>query len=216
MGLPAQVWDYYAFTREILAGKLTCSEKMDHAEKSRQCGRKLAKDLRDLYREETVEELANLIGVSVDYIQSNSGNAYTEFARYYHPGRVTIYIDNANNTDMLIEQEGLREIIGAVKTADVLLAHELFHFMEFSQPDIYTMRKHILLWKLGPFKNESTIACLEEIGAMEFCKQILGLDYSPYVFDVLMLNACSPQRAKLVYDAIIASANQVMKGGTLS
>jgi hypothetical protein len=75
----------------------------------------------------------------------------------------------------------------------------LYHYLEHSLPGIYTAQKHIVLWKIGPLKNQSRILCLEEIGAMTFAKTLVGLNCSAYLFDVLMLFPRNPQRAKELY-----------------
>ena len=207
--LPDSVWDAYAFAREPLAGRITPTMRLEFAEKSRLCGLNYANAVNFIPDEGELAELVRSKGVKVEYQNSKSGGAYSFFAKFTVPDEISIYSASAMATDTLIESEGLHDLIGDVKTADVLLAHEFFHFFEFSDPDSYTLKKHLLLWKLGPFKNESTIGALEEIGAMAFAQKLLKLPYSPYIFDVLMLYPANQQRAKAVYDAIIAISESI-------
>jgi hypothetical protein len=120
-----------------------------------------------------------------------------------------IYEDNARATDQCIQEEGLEDFVGMAHTADILLAHELFHFYEFSRPSLYTTQKNLRLWKIGPFHNDSAVPCLGEIGAMAFARELLGLKYLPYVFDVLMLYPSRSRQARRVYEHIIT-----LRGGT--
>ena len=202
--LPNSVWDAYAFAREPLAGKITSAMRLEFAEKSRLCGLNYANTVDFTPGEDDLAELIRSKGVKVEFQNSKSGGAYSFFAKFTVPDEISIYSASAMATDALIESEELCDLLGDVKTADVLLAHEFFHFFEFSDPDSYTLQKHLLLWKLGPLKNESTVGALEEIGAMAFAQKLLNLPYSPYIFDVLMLYPANQQRAKAVYDAIIA------------
>jgi len=201
-------WDKYAFAREPLAGKVSVGCRVEMGENSRQCGQTFARQLRQTYGNASVKQMAASEGAEVTYLSKTGADSYILFAKYTEPKDILIYRSCAKATDDLIDQEGLRHLIGPVQTEDVLLAHELFHYLEFSCPDAYTLQKHLLLWKLGPLHNKSSIRCLGEIGAMAFACQLLELPYSPYLFDVLLLYPFSPQRAKDVYDIMMASAGK--------
>ena len=209
LGLPDAVWDAYAFAREPLAGKISPSRRLEFAEKSRQCGLAYTDALDFSPDTDDLQSMVRSKGVKLEFNDGKSGGAYSFFAKFTVPDEIIIYSTAAAATDALISSEGLSDLIGDIKTADVLLAHEFFHFFEFSDPDAYTLQKHLLLWKLGPFKNESTIGALEEIGAMAFAQKLLKLPYSPYIFDVLMLFPSNQQRAKTVYEAIITISENI-------
>lgn len=73
------------------------------------------------------------------------------------------------------EQEHLR-----VKDYDAIrplfLAHELFHHLECSDPEIgvtYRERK-VTVFILGPFRWQTGLRCLSEIAAHSFAKQMVG------------------------------------------
>ena len=75
--------------------------------------------------------------------------------------------------------------------------------MLFRSPELFTARKLVTLWKLGPFENRSRILCLEEIGAMAFTRELVGLKCSAYVYNVLMLASSNPARAQKLYERIM-------------
>ena len=201
--LPDCVWDAYAFAREPLSGKITPEMRLEFAQKSRQCGLDYANALDFHPGTDDLEALVRAKGVKLEFQNGESGGAFSFFAKFTVPDEIQIYRTSAMETDALIQSEGIFELIGDVKTEDVLLAHEFFHFFEFSDPEAYTRKKHLLLWKLGPIKNESSVGALEEIGAMAFARQLLRISFSPYIFDVLMLYPANQQRAKTVYEAIM-------------
>jgi hypothetical protein len=74
---------------------------------------------------------------------------------------------------------------------------------------IYTRTEKILLWKFFGFKNYSVIRTLGEIGAMAFTKELMGLSYSPFIFDILLYYCYDPASAEKIYQDVLA--NQVRK-----
>lgn len=69
------------------------------------------------------------------------------------------------------------------------MAHEIFHAVELRAKDtIFTQTYRLQLWKLGPLKNESGVACLAEIAGMEFARTLLALDFCPYLYDVFFVS----------------------------
>jgi len=124
------------------------------------------------------------------------------FACFEEPNTITVFKDNADATDKLIDENGLREVLGNLKTVDVLISHELYHFLEFTREDVYSAQQKMKVWQIGPFKNVSRIKCLGEIGAMSFARELLGLTYSPNIFNVMMLYAQNPVSAERLFKRI--------------
>jgi len=188
-------WVRYAFGREPLAHKLTKAKHREFYEGATQCGLEQAAILRGEWGEAGVRELAGKMNVRLKVDTTITDGMFTTFATYSMKDGITIYADNARLTDELILQYGFEELTGGVKTEELLLAHELFHHVENHTPDLYILKKHILLFKLGWFEHRSRLFCLGEIAAMAFAKELTGLPCSPYLFDVLMLYPKNPQRA---------------------
>jgi hypothetical protein len=202
-GLDDAVWMRYAFSREILRGRIDNDKRKELWDGAVSCGRDLAGALMEKEQGLTVLCRAENAGVKVRFINAGKEKQFFSFAEFTEPDDIVIYEDNAQAADQCILEEGLEDFVGMAHTADILLAHELFHFYEFSRPGLYTTQKNLRLWKIGPFHNDSTVACLGEIGAMAFTRELLGLNYLPYVFDVLMLYPSMSQRARGVYEHII-------------
>ena len=196
-------WCRYAFSNEPLSGKITPEERLQYFRKAAECGASLAISLKERYGELPVKEYAARKGINVNYDETVYDGIFTMFAAYIHPNDITVFRRNALATDRLIAENGLAGIVGSVKTEDLLLAHELFHYYENRMPELYIHQKHILLFKIGRFENRSRLICLAEIAAMYFAKTLTDLPCSPYLYDVLMLHACNPQRAKQQFDRIM-------------
>lgn len=198
--LDEEDWGRYAFGREPLVGKLSSEQLQMYYRNASECGINLARSIRSKYQGKSVKECAELEGAKVQIADIGQDGILTIFATFTEPDTITVFKNNADRTDEVIEEEGLSEKLGAVTTADLLLAHELFHYIELMTPEIYTRQKHLTLFKFWKIINRSRIMCLEEIGAMAFAKEFTGLRCSPYLYDILMLYCCNPQKARMQYE----------------
>ena len=117
--------------------------------------------------------------------------------------------DNAQEVQGLLQAAGLEERLGSVDVLDMLLAHELFHVVQQWEPDLYVNQKHILLRKLGRLRQESRLVSLEEVAAMAFARELLGMAVTPYVYDVWMLLPRAPERAQALYRQLMELREEV-------
>lgn len=194
-GLTDEDWALYNFAGDPLSGKLTQEQKLDYAEKAAACGRELAEKLARDQGPLSPEERIAALGGRLVRPPEGPGGPLPLFASFTEPDLITLYAGNAGRTDDLRREEGLEDLLGPVPTEEVLLAHELFHLLEYRDPKLYTRQKHILLWKLGRWENRSSIFCLSEMAAMTFARALTGLACSAYVLDVVMLYVNNPQLA---------------------
>lgn len=194
-GLTDEDWALYIFAGDPLSGKLTQEQKLEYAEKAAACGRELAAKLARDQGPRPAEERIAALGGRVVRPPDSPGGPLPLFASFTEPDLITLYAGNAGRTDDLRREEGLEDLLGPVPTEEVLLAHELFHLLEYRDETIYTRQKQILLWKLGRWENRSSIFCLSEMAAMAFARALTGLACSVYVLDVVMLYAGNPRLA---------------------
>ena len=94
---------------------------------------------------------------------------------------------------------------------DVLLAHELYHVLQYRHPEFYTMQQHILLWRLLGHEKRSRLVSLEEVAAMAFAGSLTGIHYTPYVYDVLLMLPHYPEQAKEIYRGLLAIRDRQRK-----
>ena len=195
-------WLPYVMLREPLAGRLSPSRQGELYAGALACGREQAGLLRRREGDASVTRLAETTGVPCWMDDTPLDGVFTTFATYSPKQGIRVYVDNARETDRLIEREGLTDLAGGVKTEDLLLAHELFHVVEERTPGLYTEQKHVVLGRIGPLERRSKVITLCEVAAMAFARALTGLPCNPYVFDIVMLYAKNPQRAKQQYDQI--------------
>ena len=163
-------WCRYAFGNEPLSGKFTPEQRLGYFRGAAECGASLAMSLKERLGELSIPEYADRENVNVHPDDTEFDSIYTMFAKFTHPDDITIYLKNARATDRLIAENDLSAIVGNVRTEDLLLAHELFHFYENRMPELYIHQKHVLLFKIWRFENRSKIICLAEIAAMHLPK----------------------------------------------
>lgn len=200
-------WGVYAFRREPLRGKFTEEERASLIERANECGRTIASTIRGENTESSVYEIAEKLGIEVDYPDKPVGGGHIIFAQFVHPNKVSIFKDSIDKSINLIKKEKLESFFDGVNIEEILLAHEIFHFIEENNEDIYSRSEKVRLWKIGPFKNDSDIVCLGEIAGMAFAKELLKLQFSPYVLDVFLVFLYYPEVAFGLYKEIMSIEN---------
>jgi len=201
------IWGLYTFNRDPLRSKVNDEEKAEMIEKANQCGCKEAIKLKERYGEGTCRQYAQRLGLTICEIEENNANDYILFAKFNSPNKISIITNNVKKGEETVQKENLDELIEEVKIDDILIGHEMFHFIEGQNSEIYTRNAKIMLWKIGPIKYNSGLIALGEIAAMAFVKELLKISYYPNLFDILLLYSHDEKRAKMLYDEV-----RVMKG----
>lgn len=199
-------WGRYAFSREPLEGKFTPEDKDHYTQAAVQCGKEWVRKMLALHGTRNPRKLSCRMGVRILTPATPTGGGQVLFAQFVQPDEITVFTDcldkAASLGDILPERE---------KLMDILLAHELFHVVEEQNADaIYTRTETIELWR-KPFSNRSRIACLSEIAAMAFARELLGLEFNPYALDVLLVYPYDPNAAYGLYEEIYELTKDVKK-----
>lgn len=209
--LDKYTWGKYIFNRDPIQNKVSDNEKARMIEKANECGRLEATALRDKYGSKSVQDYAEQLGIKVSKLEDGDSKDYVLFARFNSPDIISIYMKNIRLAEELVKAEDLSLLLDKAGIEDVLIAHEMYHFMEDKNKEIYTRAEKVLLWKLGPIKYQSGLVALGEIAAMAFAKELLQLSYHPSLFDILLLYPHDKKKAETLYKEVIA-----MRGDNLS
>jgi hypothetical protein len=196
-------WGLYAFRRDPLDKKISDEDKVSIINEAIDCGCMEAKMLREKYGEIDCSSYAEKLNIDILEVEAHDDGSYILFAKFNDPNKVSVYMESVRKAEALVQSNDLKNLICRVNIKDVLIAHEMFHFIESQKNDIYTRNKKIQLWKIGPIKYKSGLVVLGEIAAMAFAKELLQLDYSPHLFDVLLLYAHNESQAKEIYNEIV-------------
>lgn len=200
-GLTDEQWGRYAFSRDPLDGRFDRGQKAEYTRAANACGREWAERMRRQYQTSSPREMARKMGLKVRKPNQPTGGGQVLFAQFVQPDEITIYMDCIRRASRYEEESGC-ELLGEERLFDVLLAHELFHAVEERHAgEIYTRTEKVELWR-KPFSNRSSLACLSEMAAMAFARELLGLDCSPYMLDVLLVYAYDQEAAWGLYEEI--------------
>lgn len=192
-----EVWGLYAFRRDPIRGKFTKEEKTTLVNQAIACGREKALQIKKDKTWQSVYELATQLGLKVEYPDRPVGGGHIIFAQFVNPNVITIYKDSIDKAEKCDALQG-------IQVEQIVLAHEIFHYIEEQDENIFTRTEKIRLWKIGPFKNDSNIVCLSEIAGMAFAKELLDLEYSPFILDVLLVSLYHTKVSDALYEEIIS------------
>jgi len=198
-------WGQYAFSRDPIGRKISQEQKEVYIKKANQCGKEQAFRLIKKQQDQkgSVWDMAAQLGIVINKEASAGSDDYIVFAKYNYPKTITLYMKNVIDLNAFIEAHGLSDLLGAIKIEEILLAHELYHFCEEHFPNVYSKIEKFTLWKIGPFKYKTGVIAIREIAAMSFAQTLLGLPYSPYLFDSLLLLPHDKEKAvKLMADIL--------------
>lgn len=223
-GMSSLEWASYAFGRDPLRGRLTPEQMLDLAQRALDCGREEAERLRAAYGQQTEPSaIAQRLGIHLTYPDMPNGGGQVVFAQFEEPDKITVFMDTVNKAnEMLRTNAAVREILGDRSIKQVLIAHEIFHYVELSNKDeIFTQSYKLRLWKVGPFRNDSRISCLAEIAGMEFARTLLGIPFCPYLYDIFFVYLYGDTSASDLYRSICRmcghpSIEQQDSGATLT
>ena len=209
-GIPFADWYRYAFSREPLNGKFHDDQRRKWMEQSISCGYQYADRVCREYHCQTPEALAEALGMKVSYPTFPEKTDRVLFAEFRVPDQISIYMDAI---DRIRRYRHLPEVEEALtkelKITSLLLAHELFHFVEEAyKAEIFTRTEKIRLWSVGPLHNDSGIMILGEIAAMAFAQRLTGIPYAPYVMDVFLVYGYSPEEASGLYEEMMQYAGR--------
>jgi hypothetical protein len=206
ISVPDETWGLYAFRRELLRRRFTAEQKQELIRRAIQCGADYARNTAVVYGTEDPEQIALKRGASVSFPR-RAGGIFADrilFAQFTEPNKIEVFTECIEKSGEAIETYGLEKMFGLCSIRNILLAHELFHLIEFQEQDrIFTRTERIDLLSLKIIHNRSRILCLGEIAGMCFTRELLGLGFSPYIFDVFLLYLYQPQAASDLYRSLL-------------
>lgn len=200
LDVPAATWGAYAFAREKMRDRLSGEQRETLAKQAAACGAGYAESFMEQYQTADPKALAKTLGLQVTCPETPEKGTQVLFAQFTEPDLIEVYQDCLTRADQVFRQEKIDELIEIDKIPDILLAHEIFHWIEMThQQDIITRNTTVVLWKIKALENKAHVQCLSEIAAMSFAKELLGLEFWPYVLDVLLSYPYNPDAAHALF-----------------
>lgn len=202
-------WAKYAFSREPLTGKFNDLQKVELTQKALNCGMEIAREYIKTYGTSSPTKLAANLGLTVAYPKIPQNGGRVLFAEFRPPKQINIFTDAIDKAAKLMEDPSVANTLGNINIPEILLSHEIFHFIEETKAStIWTKTFKLDLWGIGPLRNKSRVVCLSEIAAMGFCKEINNLKFSPYVMDAFLVYEYSAENATRLFNEMMAYARE--------
>lgn len=187
---PEPLFAHYLLAQDNLYRKIPENEQASLVTKALNCGQQAAVHLQG----ESLSEFLREAGIETAFVEETSNKikaAYT-LAEIRLPNRMTLNRTLIDSGQQLIDQqEALQFLTTRASIAEVLTAHELFHYLE-NREQLYTTEKHVH-YKIGPFSKTARIHALSEIAATAFAKEVFGLDFSPLLLSPVLLYNFDPE-----------------------
>lgn len=206
-----EAWANYAFSREILRHRISVDKKSEMIIKAIACGKTYANHILLEVGSSELQSIAKYFNLSIEFGDTLIIGKRLVFAYYTPPDNIQIMEGPINEAMKLVLNEDLNmiKIFSKDDIIEIILGHEIFHFVEEQHGDeIYTRNEKILLWKLMGFKNYSTIHILSEIAAMAFIRELKGLSYSPFILDFILYYSYDTLGAKKIYRDILGNSSR--------
>ncbi|MDT2811947.1 hypothetical protein P7H33_03190 [Vagococcus lutrae] len=193
---------YYQVKLDPLKDKIPKDEVTYLIDESITCGKELAKELRQTYGEITTRELIERLDLNLTIKDTNTTLEYVYFGTFQPPNQITLYEKNIEPGANLLQSYALKEF-EQIETADVVLAHELFHYFEENNPKLFINRYQIELWKVLGYTRRSGLIATSEIAAMAFAKEWLNLSFNVNLLDYVLLQPFNPELADNIWSAMM-------------
>lgn len=193
---------HYLFTHDPINGKVDSELKEEIIEKSLICGKEVAQRLKKEYGFENLTEYLKALNIQLARKDTNGGLEYIYFGTYQKPNKITIYVENLKKGENLIRDWNFK-LFENTKIEDIVIAHEMFHHLQEQDKTLYINTNKITLWSIGKFNYKSRLVAQADIASMAFAKEMLSLNFSPNVLDVLLLYPHDKELAVNIYHDIM-------------
>lgn len=147
------------------------------------CGRTYGRAVRAGGRD--ISQLCRDNGLAIRELAVPKSPGMEVFALFEPPDAIYVRTALLAGCDRLIRDSGMDAVLGRFCCMDVVLCHEFFHFLEMRHRESIFTRTY--REPVGPFKRRAQLPPLGEIAAMGFAREVLGLKWSPFLLDCILL-----------------------------
>lgn len=181
---PEEVFWRECFLRNASTRNRTIPEVRTLGGRAEACGQTYARQFMPLRT--PVDALCRENGLEIRGFAMPESPSMEIFALFEPPATIFIRPDLLADCDAYIQKSGLCQVLGSFRCEDVVLAHEFFHFLESrAGGEIFT---RVYREPAGLFRRKAPLPPLSEIAAMRFARELLGLPWSPFILDSVMLH----------------------------
>ncbi|CLR13381.1 Uncharacterised protein [Mycobacterium tuberculosis] len=150
----------------------------------------LARRFTARYGELSPEELGEALSLKLVQTSGELLEAYL-YIGLYEPASRTITLNGSalGLIRQFIDANGLGGLTPPDDIMRLALFHEIFHALEEETPGIYTRSRMLERKMLGIFPYRRGLDSVSEVGAVHFSKSMVGVAYSPCIYQQYLLLA---------------------------
>jgi hypothetical protein len=127
------------------------------------------------------------VGLVIKEKQEGDTQERFVFGKFHLPDKIYLYTENIEKTERVMADQNLCPFFEGAMLKDLIIAHEIFHSIELKDKKLYTSAIRVPLWRFLGFTYQSGLFAAGEIAAMDFAREITGISYNPFLFDILLL-----------------------------
>lgn len=197
-----ETYGYYQLSLDPLKNKLPVNEIKYVIGESITCGKMLASEMKKKFGNISTLELADNLSLKVTEKPKNNSLEYVYFGTYQPPSQITIYKENISQGTELVRSLELTDFQN-VDFEEIILAHEIFHYFEENNSELFINQYEIKLWSLLSYTRRSKLISPSEIAAMAFAKAWLELDFSVNILDFILLYPFNKELAESIKEDML-------------
>lgn len=193
-----------AFQRDRIGRRLSDAQQKNLYQLAQTEGERVGKQLKQDFPELLPSEIAELFGVNVMYKEYTIHESFTSIGYFEIPNQIVVNRKLEEKDDYFKEQ-GLPEMQFNV-WKEIVIAHELFHYIQEQTPELFVNQYRVELWKLGPYHHQSSFSLLGELAGMAFAQALLALDFYPGQIEWYLLYAYFPEKMEQQAELLLKEA----------
>ena len=186
-------WDNYQLKQDKFYHHYTIEQKEVIVRSAEELSRKKVREIREqMIHFNDSKELTGHFGIRVKEVKNN------EFAI---PNQINF--GQYQNKEILISTEVLelieqhyvilKKILGEFSAYNILLYHEIFHYLEEMDPSIENTGLKVPIYPLPFIKRIISPSSAGEIAAFLFAKELSGIQFNPLIIEIVVLFLKAPK-----------------------
>lgn len=183
-----------ACNRDRIGRRLSEEKQEELCQLAQAEGTRIGKQLRQDFPNMCPSEIAEVFGVKVSYKEYTIHESFTSIGYFEIPNQIVVN-QKLKEKDAYFKEQGLPEM-RFERWKEIVIAHELFHYIQELTPELFVNQYRVELWKLGPYHHQSSFSLLGELAGMAFAKALLDLAFYPGVIEWYLLYAYFPEKMK--------------------
>ena len=194
----------FLLASDPLAGKLTPGLRREITGGALRCGTETAGRLRERFGAALPREIALRSGLRIE----EGSLSQPRLVLSSYDSRAAVITLNSSLIEQIDRFLSVENLLPAgAGSAEIAVAHELFHHAESADPAIFTRTYRITLWGIGPLCYRSAVPMASEIAAGACARALCRLSFHPLLLEPILLRTRSTAEAEDWFDRFDRAEN---------